>query len=140
MAWAQETLDKVAHKLEKVSVRSKDKIPYTTVDGVHDDKSDPKGIGWWTNGFWGGMMWQMYALTGKDLYKEIAIDNEKKLDSNLMDYNKLDHDNGFKWLPTAVGLSCRLHAPASRMPSSSCPCAVAEISRSRTASRHIHCL
>ena len=94
MAWAQETLDKVAHKLEKVSVRSKDKIPYTTVDGVHDDKSDPKGIGWWTNGFWGGMMWQMYALTGKDLYKEIAIDNEKKLDSNLMDYNKLDHDNG----------------------------------------------
>ena len=102
MAWAQETLDKVAHKLEKVSVRSKDKIPYTTVDGVHDDKSDPKGIGWWTNGFWGGMMWQMYALTGKDLYKEIAIDNEKKLDSNLMDYNKLDHDNGFKWLPTAV--------------------------------------
>ncbi len=102
MAWAQETLDKVAHKLEKVSVRSKDKIPYTTVDGVHDDKSDPKGIGWWTNGFWGGMMWQMYALTGKDLYKEIAIDNEKKLDADLMDYNKLDHDNGFKWLPTAV--------------------------------------
>ena len=45
MAWAQETLDQVAHKLEKVSVRSKDKIPYTTVDGVHDDKSDPKGIG-----------------------------------------------------------------------------------------------
>ena len=102
MAWAKETLDKVAHKLEKVSERSKDKIPYTTVDGIFDDRSGEKEIGWWTNGFWGGMMWQMYALTGKELYKEIAIDNERKLDADLMDYDKLDHDNGFKWLPTAV--------------------------------------
>lgn len=48
------------------------------------------------------MMWQMYALTGKEFYKEIAENNEKKLDADLMDYDKLDHDNGFKWLPTAV--------------------------------------
>lgn len=99
-AWAQEILDRVAHKLEQVSERSRDKIPYTTVHGVHDDKSGE--IGWWTNGFWGGMMWQMYALTGKESYREIARDNERKLDACLMDYGKLDHDNGFKWLPTAV--------------------------------------
>ncbi len=99
--WAQETLDRVAHKLERVAERSKDKIPYTTLHGVHDDKSGEE-IGWWTNGFWGGMMWQMYALTGKEFYKEIAENNEKKLDADLMDYDKLDHDNGFKWLPTAV--------------------------------------
>ena len=53
--WARETLDRVAHKLELVSERSKDKIPYTTVHGVHDDKSGEKEIGWWTNGFWGGL-------------------------------------------------------------------------------------
>ncbi len=100
--WAKETLERVSHKLEKVSERSKDKIPYTTVDGIHDDWSGREKIGWWTNGFWGGMMWQMYALTGKEFYKEIAQDNEKKLDAVLMDYDKLDHDNGFKWLPTAV--------------------------------------
>lgn len=100
--WAQETLGKVSRKLEKVSERSKDKIPYTTVDGIHDDWSGEGKIGWWTNGFWGGMMWQMYALTGKEFYKEIAEDNERKLDADLMDYEKLDHDNGFKWLPTAV--------------------------------------
>lgn len=35
--WAQETLERVSHKLEKVSERSKDKIPYTTVNGIHDD-------------------------------------------------------------------------------------------------------
>ena len=62
----------MARKLEKVAERSKDKIPYTTVHGVHDDKSGEKGkIGWWTKRFsGGGMMWQMYGLTGKEIYKE----------------------------------------------------------------------
>ena len=102
LAWAQETLERTAHKLEKVAQRSAEKIPYTTVDGVHDDKSGDKEIGWWTNGFWGGIMWQMYTLTGKEIYRNIAEQNEKKLDADLMDYEKLDHDNGFKGLPTAV--------------------------------------
>ncbi|MFR1370700.1 MAG: glycoside hydrolase family 88 protein [Eisenbergiella massiliensis] len=52
--------------------------------------------------FWGGIMWQMYTFTGKEIYRNIAEQNEKKLDADLMDYEKLDHDNGFKWLPTAV--------------------------------------
>ena len=112
-AWAKETLDRVAHKLERVAERSKDKIPYTTLHGVHDDKSGEE-IGWWTNGFWGGMMWQMYALTGKELYKEIAEDNERKLDACLMDINRLDHDNGFRWLPTAVADYRVTKNPASR--------------------------
>lgn len=101
-AWVEETLERVAKKMEKVSVRSAHKIPYTTINGVHDDKSNDRENGWWTNGFWGGLMWQMYALTGEERYKEIALENEEKLDANLLDYFKLDHDNGFKWLPTAV--------------------------------------
>jgi len=101
MAWAQKALDQAAHKLKKVSERSAEKIPYTTVSGAHDDRSG-RQIGWWTNGFWGGIMWQMYTLTGDERYRCIAEDNEKKLDVNLMAYEMLDHDNGFKWLPTAV--------------------------------------
>lgn len=101
MIWAKEALDQAARKLEKVSVRSAEKIPYTTVNGVHDDRSG-EGVGWWTNGFWGGILWQLYTLTGDERYRRIAEDNEKKLDSNLMAYEMLDHDNGFKWLPTAV--------------------------------------
>lgn len=111
--WAQETLDRVAQKLEKVSERSRSKIPYTTVNGVHDDRSGEQ-IGWWTNGFWGGMMWQMYALTGKEIYKKIAEENEEKLDACLMDYEKLDHDNGFRWLPTAVANYRVTKNPASK--------------------------
>ncbi len=101
-AWVEAALERVSRKLEKVSMRSAHKIPYTTENGVHDDRSGENGIGWWTNGFWGGMMWQLYALTGKESYKKIAEENENKLDACLLDYRRLDHDNGFKWLPTAV--------------------------------------
>ena len=99
--WVCQTLERAAAKLEKTAVRSAEKIPYTTVNGVHDDRSG-KQIGWWTNGFWGGMMWQMYVLTGNASYRRIAERSEEKLDACLLDYEKLDHDNGFRWLPTAV--------------------------------------
>ncbi len=102
LSWVNETLTRIEKKMEKVSTRSAEKIPYTTVNGIHDDWSAENKIGWWTNGFWGGMMWQMYALTKKDHYKAIAQKNEEKLDELFLDYNKMDHDNGFKWLPTAV--------------------------------------
>lgn len=110
--WAEELLGRTAGKLEKVSERSAAKIPYTTVQGVHDDRT--ADIGWWTNGFWGGMMWQMYTLTGEERYRLIAEESERKLDACLMDYRLLDHDNGFKWLPTAVADYRVTKNPASR--------------------------
>ena len=55
------------------------KIPYTTINGTHDDRNvdnptgtETDGINWWTNGFWGGMMWLMHHETGNEKYKEIA--------------------------------------------------------------------
>ncbi len=112
--WARDVLARVAEKMEKVSVRSADKIPYTTKDGVHDDWSGDDKIGWWTNGFWGGMMWQMYELTGQERYKAIAEDVERKLDRVLMDAQSMDHDSGFKWLPTSVNNYRMTGNPASR--------------------------
>ena len=101
-AWAAETMEKIKMKMKPVTERSRGKIPYTTVDGVFDDRSGSRDISWWTNGFWGGMMWQLYALTGDELYRETAEELETKLDAVLMRADGLDHDNGFKWLPTAV--------------------------------------
>ena len=101
-AWAAETMEKIKKKMKPVTERSRGKIPYTTVDGVFDDRSGSRDISWWTNGFWGGMMWQLYALTGDELYRETAEELEAKLDAVLMRADGLDHDNGFKWLPTAV--------------------------------------
>ncbi len=54
--WVEQTIEKIKKKMFPVTERNKDKIPYTTKDGVFDDRSGPDGISWWTNGFWGGIM------------------------------------------------------------------------------------
>ena len=50
----------------------------------------------------GGMMWQLYQATKEPIYKEVAENLEKKMDSVLLDSSVMDHDSGFRWLPTAV--------------------------------------
>lgn len=100
MGWIRETYEAILAKEAKVVRRNEHKIPYTAKDGVFDDRS--RDICWWTNGFWGGMLWQLYHATGDELYRTIALENEEKLDANLMNRQGMDHDSGFKWLPTAV--------------------------------------
>ena len=99
--WTNETLKKVSQKMTAATERNRGIIPYTTKNGRFDDKSGEE-ITWWTNGFWGGEMWQLYNLTGNEMFREEAIGVEEKLDKNLMITEGLDHDNGFKWLPTSV--------------------------------------
>lgn len=107
--WAESVAMKIQVKLAWVSEKSKEKIPYTTIDGTHDNRDDsnkPSGtaddLNWWTNGFWGGMMWLMYQETGEERYAQIAGFTEEKLDLCLADYYGLHHDVGFMWLLTAV--------------------------------------
>lgn len=99
--WVSEVYDKILAKEKKVAQRSRNKIPYTTKDGVFDDRGKTE-ICWWTNGFWGGMMWQLYHATSEPVYLENALRTEIRLDENLMNRQGMDHDSGFKWLPTAV--------------------------------------
>lgn len=47
-------------------------------------------------------MWQLYTLTGREQYRAVAEKVEKKQDRNLMNVCQLNHDNGFKWMLTAV--------------------------------------
>ncbi len=100
--WARSVSSKIKDKMLVVAERNREKIPYRTFEGIYDDLSGDDGICWWTNGFWGGIMWQMYNATKNEMYRDIAIENEIKLDKVLMTSQGLDHDNGFKWLPTAV--------------------------------------
>ena len=98
--WALQMLDNVKGKMAKVVERNAHKIPYITENGRYNDMSD--NIGWWTNGFWGGLLWEQWILTGDDSCKDLAVELEEKQDKDLMNSDKLDHDNGFKWLLTAV--------------------------------------
>lgn len=107
--WVEETIDKICKKMDWLCEKSGSKIPYTTVNGEHDDKSSTEkaysiddGINWWTNGFWGGMLWLMYQETGEEKYAAAARISEEKLDQCFMDFYGLHHDVGFMYLPTAV--------------------------------------
>nr|MCR5657057.1 glycoside hydrolase family 88 protein [Butyrivibrio sp.] len=92
---------KVLTKEKAVVSRNYDKLPYTAIDHVFDDKTKDN-VCWWTNGFYGGMLWLLYKETADEEYKKAAERIEEKLDANFLDYNGMDHDSGFKWLLTAV--------------------------------------
>ena len=98
--WAKIIAGKIYEKLKMSAARSKDKVPYLTVNGIFDDWSDR--IDWWTNGFYGGQLWQMYHAYGDEIFRQAAENIENKLDRSLMNYMGMDHDSGFKWLLTAV--------------------------------------
>lgn len=87
--------------MRRVVQRNKNKIPYLTADGLYEDMAE-KDIYWWTNGFWGGIMWQMYYVTGEEIYRTAAENTENKLEKNLHNYRGMDHDSGFKWMLTAA--------------------------------------
>lgn len=107
--WLDEVFEKVCHKMEWVREKSKDKIPADAANnGEHDDRSInvsgnmDDGICWWTNGFWGGLLWLMYEQTGDKRYAEIANISEDKLDEAFDIFYGLHHDVGFMWVPTSV--------------------------------------
>lgn len=98
LVYIESIYNQVAIKLSAECDRIGDKIPYIAKDGLYEDTD----IFWWTNGFFPGMMWQMYHATREVKYKEKAEQVEKKLDAILYHYDRLDHDVGFIYLHTAV--------------------------------------
>ena len=98
--WALSVAEKILAKTKISVARSKDKVPFVTINGIFNDCSD--GISWWTNGFYAGQLWQLYHAYGVEQFKTVAEGIEKKLDGSLMNYQGMDHDSGFKWLLTSV--------------------------------------
>lgn len=95
-AWLEDMTQKLDRKMRFAvgKAREVDYMPYSTADGQWK-KTD---IGWWTNGFWPANMWQMYRMTGDELYRDEALRAEKMLDKALIDFKNLSHDVGFMWL------------------------------------------
>lgn len=94
-------LEKIYEKTLAVAERNRHKIPYTADgDGVFDDMTE-KNVCWWTNGFWAGMLWQLYGFREREILRACAEEIEEKLDRNLLNAGGMDHDSGFKWLLTA---------------------------------------
>lgn len=100
-----ETLEKIVIKITAEAERLGGKIPY--IPDETGKYRDADSIYWWTNGFWAGILWQLYHATGNDLFKNTAEISEQRLDSALDGFLNIDHDAGFLWLHTA-GANYRL--------------------------------
>lgn len=99
-----EIQEKIAVKALAEARRLDGKIPYIPdQNGRYTDT----GIYWWTNGFWAGMLWQLYNATHNDLFRSAAENVETRLDAALDGFENIDHDAGFLWLHTA-GANYRL--------------------------------
>lgn len=99
--WAGEVWKKLEAKLYAECKRLGSMMPYISVNGAYTDMGKTE-LTAWTNGFYSGMLWQMYHATKEECYKNAAELIEERLDQALAEFTKLDHDTGFLWLHTAV--------------------------------------
>ena len=100
-AFWQDIADKILRKERAVAARNAGRIPYTAESGAFDDMAE-KNICWWTNGFYAGLLWQLYGWSEEKIFRAAAEKIEEKLDRNLLSAQGMDHDSGFKWLLTSV--------------------------------------
>lgn len=108
--WAEGVWEKCERKYGRLAEIYQGIIPYTTdADGKFDNRADETvswapddGINWWTNGFWAGIMWHLYASSGNERFAREAQRSEELLDRCFEEFYGLHHDVGFMWLPTAV--------------------------------------
>lgn len=99
--WAEDVLEKLVSKVEVECQTLAGGIPYIPENNRYEDvgKTD---LSWWTNGFWGGILWQLNGAEENKLFQETAIALEEKLDAPLAEFENMHHDVGFMWLHTAV--------------------------------------
>ena len=100
--WAEGIFEKLKTKIKAECGRLGNGIPYIPRDGRYHDLDTPGGIFWWTNGFWVGLLWQMYNATKDEAFRKSAEATGKRFDQALEDFEGLHHDLGFMWLHTAV--------------------------------------
>lgn len=112
--WAKDTWEKLEKKLSAEEKRIGSDMPYIPVNGRYEDMGE-KALTWWTNGFWGGILWQMYHATGEKRYAQTAERLEIRFDKALEAYEGVDHDLGFMWLHTAVADYRQTHNPQSKI-------------------------
>lgn len=96
MEWLDITLEKIIEKMPVVSKRTGIKIPYTTLDGLYTDQFSIQPS-WWTNGFWSGLLLNLYSLTEDEQYLKQAEQAIERLDIVLSDSESIHHDVGFMW-------------------------------------------
>lgn len=97
-SYLKETWTSVQAKVDRMIEQLGDKSPHVSVSGVYDDMR----LDWWTSGFWPGILWILYDMTGREHYRNAAWDWDKRIEECFLKENNFHHDVGFQFLPTAV--------------------------------------
>ena len=100
--WLDEVYEKILVKMKAECARVGTMIPYSPKEGRYHDLDGMGGIHNWTNGFWPGMLWQMYEATGDEAYRTAAEGVEERMDEIFTDLKGVDHDASFLFLLSAV--------------------------------------
>lgn len=57
----------------------------------------------WTDGFWTGLLWLAYEMTGDEKYRDRALENVQSFKHRVENRIELDHhDLGFLYVPSCV--------------------------------------
>lgn len=96
----KEMIRDILERVDRIYRKMGDKIPNGCVGGVYDDRSGTPGN--WTAGFWPGILWQTYRVTGKEDYKIQARKLETLLERDFAYPDCYSHDMGFIWMLSAV--------------------------------------
>jgi len=127
----QQWLTAAISKMEIAAARIQDNMPYLSFDGKYrytndDGNQGPlwsmglvmetrENLGWWTNGFWGGILWLLYDKTGKEIYRQYAEGLERRLDEVLDGFVEVNHDAGFMWMHTSGANYRRTKSDAAKL-------------------------
>ena len=74
---AEFVMGKIIEKTKRNALVIKDNFPYNEIGG----KYQYTGLDSWTNGFWPGLLWQVYDICRDESLKKIAQKCEEKLDA-----------------------------------------------------------
>ncbi|MCT4596464.1 MAG: glycoside hydrolase family 88 protein [Vallitalea sp.] len=96
--WYDEAWEKINTKVDRISNRIQDGFPHVSIKGQYNNER----CGWWTDGFWPGILWLVYRETNNNKLSKYAVSCEKKLDTVLNDFIELHHDVGFIWILSSV--------------------------------------
>ena len=78
-AYLSDTYNRMEQKFRAECHRMNGRIPYISIDGAYPTW-DESMINWWTNGFWGGIMWQLYHAENNSDYMSEANCLEEHLE------------------------------------------------------------
>lgn len=99
----ERVVSRVLEKLRRTvpMAAASDLLPYRSENGKWVASPWNCGNGWWTAGFWPGMMWLLNALSPEDTFHDEAVRATELMTDQFRIYRHLNHDVGFMFL-----LSC----------------------------------